>query len=1108
MAKSAKAEQYARELDAARLRGDWTSDPPSQAAKALPWSELTRKFAKHNPERTSWGKLATVEQQLRLNLHHFYAESGYSDASHTNDFSLRTSNDSTRFPPMLKNGESGVGWSTEVVAELANSILEFKGDGEQRHAAVSLRALALFALGNDEAVIDLLHRERFMEEATAAAGEIETGNSYFVALILQGFVVYGMANERLQTTKQEPGYTPFALAGYAKAIDLHEAVRGGKRANALRGLPADEIERWGETALYRNALLSLRQGESGHSLNALRAYHAHAARWQPDFRLPQRNVVYRYYLAVLNQSAETGVYADPPAPPVRSAEDWRSKAFQQMVAATVASRVQIRDYESERVHRDPLARRRSPAFGSRRITSRTVSKRRPAVFRELRAPSVAWSNESLTIQKSAANSLLQATEFPRAGKINVAVLDFADELVRGWELNGELGGEQADDVVEILYGLVGLTFHSQRISRHLVRLLFAAEAHDEAKRALQAYIQIVDKAREADQESTSAQVTEINGESQAEASHDVAKDTDDDATYARTLAYGANAVGKYCKDYVQADKVARKGLQLVKESKHGLGPDLVALLKRVAGSARASLAAHAADPVKRPDLQKEALELLTASSQLDDQSSETFYQLGYLQAEMRDIPSAIISARKAIELEPADVDSWHLLVLLLSAQKKYKDAFKIAEIAIAEAEADDKVASSAKIGTRLDSNGSVPNGTDPYISAPAQLLSVDYPPSLSERNESILHLMLTYTALEEALDGVENASEGQKELFSFFHKAFPSAAAAAAAASASATAAQASTRPNGQANFLGVLTNGHSIRRHDSHTTLASLANGGGSVNRAATTAVSTSSRVRTFGHRDRTTSTSSKPATLPRTHVGFDSHEGHTSTTERETANSKKQTYLLARIWLTSAASFRRAGKLKQCRTAIQEAERLQPGLADVWVQLALYFSEMDQTSLAIESLYKALACSSDDVAASVHLARLFLSTPDIKPKTAHDSPAPAPRSEPQAAAMNGSQDRSISATPQADSITLGGKKSHYSSAAEASLSDKAQDLSAVSLAEGLLTSVTLGNGWDVSEAWLFLARAVQRSNRTARARTCLEYALMLENTKPIRPLGLALNR
>ena len=148
--------------------------------------------------------------------------------------------------------------------------------------------------------------------------------------------------------------------------------------------------------------------------------------------------------------------------------------------------------------------------------------------------------------------------------------------------------------------------------------------------------------------------------------------------------------------------------------------------------------------------------------------------------------------------------------------------------------------------------------------------------------------------------------------------------------------------------------------------------------------------------------------------------------------------------------------------------------------MQLSLYFAKNGSNRLAVDSLYKALACSSGDVAASVHLARLFLADPELKPKhdAAHHDPTGA------------------TAT------------SKHESAAEATLSAQAQDLSSVSLAEGLLTTTTKGAGWDSSEAWLFLGQAVQRSQRAQRARECLEYALQLENTKPIRPLAVALLR
>lgn len=990
----------------------------------------------------------------------------------------------------MQPGTEGVGWSAESVSQLADRALEY-GDSNNRPAAVSLRALALFALGRDDEAVDILHREKFMETAGEAVATPEIHNSALTALVIQGFTVYGMANERLLQSKNEPGYAPFALAGYARAIELHESVRGGKKANALRGLQADEIERWAETALYRNALLSIRTGEPVQSLNALRSYQAHASRWHNEFRLPQRNVIHRYYLRVLNRSAELGTYVDPPELPPPSRDDWRSKAYQLSVVATVASRVQIQDYESQRLHRDPAAKRIAPTFTSQRVTSRTVSKRRPNAYRELRPPSVSWSNEVLTAQKSAFSTLKYSVAFPKANHINDEVLDFADEMVKAWEINGEIGGEQADDVAEILYGMVELTFQSQRIARYLVRLLFAAESHDEAKRALQAYVLIVDKAREAQQsseanasgnkeqskESGDAQQDEEKPQANGNSASDKAafKDFDNDETFANTLAQGAYWVGRYCNDYALADKIATKALAVVQDGsgKYKTAFErnavLLARLKRVSGFAKAGLAIQLADPIRRPVLQAEALSELTAAVQLDDQSSEAHYQLAYLQAELRDVHSALQSARKAVELEPADVESWHLLVLLLSAQKKYKDAFKIAEVALNECERDDS-------GATQGMNGS----SSPANFAASQLLSVDYPPKPLERSESILRLMVTYNALEELNDGVESAIAGQKELFGYFHRVFPYAAAAAAAASTGQTAPD---HPRVSKDLGG-------LRRYGS---LAAVS--GGQNSNDTVVARSHSSRVRSYAQRSASAaqggavSPKGNAAILPGMQLGDLDEDLSRSGAERTLEHLKRQSLALAKIWLLSAASFRRAGQLKECRSAIQEAERLQPGFADVWVQLSLYFASNSSNRLAVDSLYKALACSAGDVAASVHLARLFLADPELKPKSMTVSPPAS------AASATATSTNSVTAQK-------------FESTAEATLSPKAQDLSSVSLAEGLLTTTTKGAGWDSSEAWLFLGQAVQRSQRAQRARECFEYALQLENTKAIRPLSLALLR
>ena len=184
-------------------------------------------------------------------------------------------------------------------------------------------------------------------------------------------------------------------------------------------------------------------------LDSLRAYQVHVGRWPTSFRGPQRNVIYRTYLAVLTRAVEAGGFTDPPrSAGVRADEDWRSAAYQRSVIDCVASRVRIRDFEAERAPRHGQARRMLGAAATE-ITSRTTSKRRPAAHRALRPASANWSNEMLTVQNAAASAILRSEQFPRAGHVNIAAIQLADDLVRAWQLNGELGGAHADDVVEV-----------------------------------------------------------------------------------------------------------------------------------------------------------------------------------------------------------------------------------------------------------------------------------------------------------------------------------------------------------------------------------------------------------------------------------------------------------------------------------------------------------------------------------------------------------------------------------------------------------------------------------------------------------------------------------
>ncbi|CAO1635787.1 unnamed protein product [Sympodiomycopsis kandeliae] len=1192
-AKPQKADQYSKEIDRARLKGEWTSQQLGPS-KNLPWTELLRKYAKHNPNETVISAVVTVEQQLRSALIHFYKDEEYTDLSHDQDDAAPHSG-STLFPPNVPHNRQGNGWSGHqfegIDAQLEEHLTSAGSHDGLRQGITAIHAYALFAQGKDEDAVAFLHESKFLETVnTDQMRPEEQAYEYQTALFLLGFVTYGLCNERLHYARPTAGYLPFAFAGYARAIELHEQTRGGRRAAALPGLPEDEIERWAETALYRNALLSVREGDFSLGINAVRAYQAQITRWPSDFRLCQRNVINRVYLHVLNRAVEQGVYTPPPALPPKSADDWRSQAYQRSVVAAVAARVKIRDFESERASNSATPRR-TVGVDAKNISSRTTSTRRPNPHRALRPASSFWSNEVLTASRSAALTVERSSEFPRAGQINRSALLLSDELVYSWQLNGEQGGEHADDLIESLYTLTRLTFHSQRISRHLFNALIAAQNFAEAREALELYVSIVDKAREGDAAGSAALVEEskLRQKEQEEQGYDLeeikkkekeeeekpleerenqkdkfrglsqkAKDTskqvlldaDDDATFVRTLLKGARMLVKYLNDPKAGDAMATKALNLMsikgKQDKIGADKEHLARALRVAGQCRAALIAAHPDPARLNKVQYEARSLLEQSLELDPQSSEAWYQLAYIQAEVRDISAAIPSIRRAIELEPADVQSWHLLTILVSAQKDYKAAFRIAEVALDEAEEDDEADAKAILRSSIgvsqpQGDTSKPSAESATATSRTELLSVDYPPTRAERDEAILQLMMTQNALEEVIAGADIAIESQKETFQFFHKKLsqyvqPNSTSGSALGgigrSGSNTAfAQPQNGANGLANgatdvsqSVSGLGQSGSTAQHRSGSVgnfgspLQPLTSGNSPVAAVMPSATSSSASTAVNGVGSKGKSANGVSSDLSSVDgqgkSGQDAPRNPSATLPegRKLYQVKKEQYQLCSLWLMSAATFRRSGRTDEARVAIQEAELVDPGRSEVWTQLAL-LTERSDVKLAVNSLYKALACDADNVAASVHLARIFLEHEDaVAPSTTSthsDHASKALPADPNSTALHDSSlNRSISGTSKPNTKSLHGTQGQFSSLSEAQTSSVAKNLSSISLAEGLLISITNNLAWNSSEAWLYLAKVNSKTDRREKARTFLKYALELEEYKFIRALEIAIPR
>ncbi|KAF9964788.1 hypothetical protein BGZ70_005939 [Mortierella alpina] len=62
--------------------------------------------------------------------------------------------------------------------------------------------------------------------------------------------------------------------------------------------------------------------------------------------------------------------------------------------------------------------------------------------------------------------------------------------------------------------------------------------------------------------------------------------------------------------------------------------------------------------------------------------------------------------------------------------------------------------------------------------------------------------------------------------------------------------------------------------------------------------------------------------------------------------------------------------------------------------------------------------------------------------------------------------------------------------------------------MAESVLETTTRSQGWDSAEAWFYLGKVFEASERLTRAKECLWYALDLERSKPVRDFAEALPR
>ncbi|KAF8966758.1 hypothetical protein BDZ97DRAFT_1938402 [Flammula alnicola] len=205
----------------------------------------------------------------------------------------------------------------------------------------------------------------------------------------------------------------------------------------------------------------------------------------------------------------------------------------------------------------------------------------------------------------------------------------------------------------------------------------------------------------------------------------------------------------------------------------------------------------------------------------------------------------------------------------------------------------------------------------------------------------------------------------------------------------------------------------------------------------------------------------------------------------------SARENRLLSDMWLMSAATFRRLGKIEQAKGSIQEAEVRDESNPNVWVQLGLYYVALRLYQHAVDTFQKARFIAPDDVAATVHLSRLYLD-PQVTSKLQHLSSNTSKNTSPQRPHSSVHSTSSASSHPSSSHATP--SHTHHMPTPE------------IDLAASMLARLTKCRGWDVPEAWYFLAKAYALQGRKERERDALKTALELSEGHGVRDVGLAL--
>ncbi|KAH7100390.1 hypothetical protein BKA62DRAFT_750276 [Auriculariales sp. MPI-PUGE-AT-0066] len=263
-----KGDFYTNQLDLALAGGQWTSNTPAKGigGVAISWAELLRKFRKHCPNQSVTAEVAASVHALSL-------------------LGLRSSPPGSELEADDRSLDGQLDFNSEAIlpaeareeAQAAYDKLNALSD--KSTSVRSTLGFFSYTLGRPQEAIDHLKH--------ASLADADTRSQWALVERIRSLTITGLAHEAL-------GH-PDAISPYKTAI----AALPAPPPTTIN--PPTELARWSERALWRFVCLTVTDGQSfDQVLDALRTYLSHSARWPAPFRPRHRSTLLRLHLHVLS----------------------------------------------------------------------------------------------------------------------------------------------------------------------------------------------------------------------------------------------------------------------------------------------------------------------------------------------------------------------------------------------------------------------------------------------------------------------------------------------------------------------------------------------------------------------------------------------------------------------------------------------------------------------------------------------------------------------------------------------------------------------------------------------------------------------------------------